>query len=411
MTETESLLQQISSGEDSFLELKEIMLTDNCVTGPHRNGMADEMAAMANSNSGTILLGVNDKTRAITGIPGQALDLVETWVRNIVNDLIKPPLICQIKKVRLDLEAGSRNLIKVSIPRSLFVHQSPGGYLHRIGSSKRQMTPEYLARLFQQRSQARLIRFDEQVVAHAPLEALDESLWQRLRSPLSPPDRLEFLNRLKLVSDDESGVSHPTVSGILMCCRQPEEYLASAFIQAVCYRGTARDASWQLDAREITGPLDHQIFEACRFVERNMKIGARKQPHRVDVPQFAMNAVFEAIVNAVAHRDYSVYGSKIRLHVFSDRLELYSPGTIPNTMTIDSLAERQSARNELLTSLLAKCPVERSNFSLLRSHIMDKRGEGVPIIIAHSLELSGKKPIYRLLDDSELLLTIFAAEP
>jgi len=411
MTETENLLRQIKSGEDSFLELKEIVLENAFVVGPHRNGMADELAAMANSNSGTVILGVNDKTREISGIPDEALDLVETWVRTIANDLIKPPLICQIKKLQLDLPTETRSIIKISIPRSLFVHQSPGGYLHRIGSSRRQMTPEYLARLFQQRSQARLIRFDEQTVVNAPLEALEENLWQRFKSPLSPSEKFEFLSKLKLVSTDEEGAIHPTVSGILMSCLHPEEFLPNAFIQAVCYKGEDRDANYQLDARDITGPLDQQIFAACRFVERNMKVGARKEPHRIDIPQFAMNAVFEALVNATAHRDYSIYGSKIRLHIFSDRLELYSPGTIPNTMTIDSLSERQSARNELLTSLLAKCPVEQSNFELLRSHIMDKRGEGVPIIISHSLKLSGKRPIYRLLDDSELLLTIFAAKP
>jgi predicted HTH transcriptional regulator len=80
-------------------------------------------------------------------------------------------------------------------------------------------------------------------------------------------------------------------------------------------------------------------------------------------------------------------------------------------MTIDSLSERQSTRNELISSLLAKCPVQGGNSELMRTHIMDKRGEGVPIIISHSLELSGKRPEYRLLDDSELLLTIFAAQP
>ncbi len=120
-----------------------------------------------------------------------------------------------------------------------------------------------------------------------------------------------------------------------------------------------------------------------------MKIAARKIPERQDFPQYSINAVFEAIVNAVAHRDYSIYGSKIRLHMFDDRLEIFSPGAIPNTMTIDSLPLRQYARNELITSLLAKCSVSKS-FGLTeeRTHIMDKRGEGVPIIINESLNIN-----------------------
>ncbi len=98
-------------------------------------------------------------------------------------------------------------------------------------------------------------------------------------------------------------------------------------------------------------------------------------------------------------------------HIFADRLEIFSPGSIPNTMTVDSLSERQSARNELLSSLLARCPMNVNAIGSQRSFIMDKRGEGVPIIITESEKLSGRKPEYLLLDDAELKLTIFAAKP
>jgi predicted HTH transcriptional regulator len=142
-----------------------------------------------------------------------------------------------------------------------------------------------------------------------------------------------------------------------------------------------------------------------------MRVFAVKAPHRIETPQFSMNAVFEAVVNAVAHRDYSVYGSKIRLHLFADRLELFSPGALPNTMTVDSISERQSTRNELLSSLLARCPMNVDAAGSRRGFIMDKRGEGVPIIIMESEKLSGIKPKYALLDDAELMLTIYAAKP
>jgi len=159
----------------------------------------------------------------------------------------------------------------------------------------------------------------------------------------------------------------------------------------------------------LFGPLDQQIADACAFVEKNMLVQATKDPARQDVPQFAMRAVFEAVVSAVAHRDYSIQISKIRLHLFSDRLELYSPGAIPNTMTIESLPLRQAARNELLASLLARCPAIEKMDTGERSYIMDRRGEGVPIILSASKKLSGRFPEYRLIDDSELLLTIYAA--
>ena len=261
-------------------------------------------------------------------------------------------------------------------------------------------------------NQSRLIRFDEQTVAGVSPEDLNQKLYERFRTPLSPPDTNEFLEKLKLISPDEDGVPHPTVSGILMATESPEKYISSAYIQAVCYIGSDR-SSTQLDAQDICGPLDIQIKDACKFIQRNMKVRAIKNPMRIETPQYSLNAIFEAVVNAVAHRDYSIYGSKygskIRLHIFSDRLELFSPGTIPNTMTIESLSLRQSSRNELLSSLLARCPMNFDAIGSKRSFIMDKRGEGVPIIITESLELSGKKPEYTLIDDSELRLVIYAA--
>jgi len=407
--ETEALLTQISLGEDTVLELKRVEFFGNNITGPHRKGMADELAAMANSRGGKVVLGADDKSHEITGIPKEKLDITETWIRSIANDLIKPPLECGIRKqIIVGKHGNEKYIIRIDIPRSIFVHKSPGGYFNRIGSSRREMPPEILARLFQQRTQSRLIRFDEQIVTNAKVGDLDKRRYDQFRTPLSPQDDGEFLMKLKLVSYDEEGDLYPTVGGVLMAAESPEKFISNAFIQAVCYYGTDY-GSEQLDALDITGPLDVQIKEACKFVKRNMKVRAIKNPGRIETPQYALNAVFEAVVNAVAHRDYSIYGSKVRLHIFTDRLELSSPGTIPNTMTLESLPLRQSSRNELIASLLARRPMNFDAPGSRRVFIMDKRGEGVPIILSESFALSGKYPEYRLIDDSELKLTIFAA--
>lgn len=413
------LIEKIRLGEDSLLELKEVRFGRGRVTGPHRDSLADELAAFANSRGGVCVLGVEDGTRELIGIPVDRLDLVDTFVRELCADSITPPLVPSI--VRMSLPAGTGDqvaVIKVDVARSLFVHRSPGGYLHRAGGSKREMSPEYLARLFQQRSQARIIRFDEQVVPTANLDDLSEALWKRFATPRSVDVREDLLIKLGMARVDDDGTVRPTLSGILMATEDPRRWIPNAFIQAVAYRGReARpDAAgdvYQLDAADISGPLDRQVVDACRFVMRNMKTAASKDQGRTDIPQFDMTAVFEAIVNAVAHRDYSIYGSKIRLRLFEDRLELYSPGAIPNTMTVESLPYRQSARNEVLSSLLAKCPVPADAPWLRtdRQTLMDKRGEGVRIILDNSSKLAGRVPQYQLLDDSELLLTIPAASP
>lgn len=410
------LLGRIALGEDSVLELKRVEFRGNRIIGPRRSDMADELAAMANTVSGTVVLGIDDKTRDIPGLPEEKLDIVEDWLRSICSDSIDPPLECVIRKrILRDGEGAEKIIIRVDVPRSLFVHRSPGGYFRRIGSSKREMKPDALARLFQQRSQSRIIRFDEQAVPSTSMDDLNPRLWKRFRTSLSSENNREFLEKMRLITRDISGEGgdadefRPSVAGILMTSDAPESSIPNAFIQAVCYRGTRRSGSYQLDAKDITGPLDVQIAGACRFVERNMRVFAVKAPCRIETPQFSMNAVFEAVVNAVAHRDYAIYASKIRLHIFSDRLEIHSPGCLPNSMTVESIAERQSSRNELLTSLLARTPMNVNAPGSRRGFIMDKRGDGVPIIITESEELSGRRPEYRLLDDAELLLTIFAA--
>lgn len=373
----EGIEDLIRFGEDSVREFKSIRIQGKRVAEPDAREISDDFASAANASGTTFLFGVNDKTHAIEGVPFDKLEIAETWLRNICNDSVKPALPATIRKIAARNSAGEE--------------------------------PEMLARLFQQRSQTRLVCFDEQVVSQAEAGELLAPLYTRFRTELSSADDSEFLRKLHFIAPDVDGVMRPTVAGVLFATEHPESYLPSAFIQAVCYRGVERNADYQLDARDITGPLDVQIEEACRFVERNMRIAAIKNPARIDIPQYAMNAVFEAIVNAVAHRDYSISGSKIRLHMFADRLEIFSPGGLPNSMALDEIGERQFARNELICTCLSRCPVRKRFAEVRRERIMDKRGEGVPVILSASDRLSGRQPEYKLLGESELLLSIYSA--
>ena len=314
-----------------------------------------------------------------------------------------------------DFEFREQPIIRIEVGPSIFVHESPRGYLHRIGSAQTRIQPDQLARLFQQRSQSRLIRFDETPVEDAPMTALEEKLWRRF-APNDTTDTTEVvLHKLVLAREGNDGRQHPTISGLLMASRVSHEYLKGSFIQAAAHRGTTiapegDSTFYQQDAQDITGPLDEQILGACDFVRRNMRVSAVKHADggREDRPQFDMVAVFEAVVNAVAHRDYSMPGSKVRIRLFDDRLEIYSPGMLVNTMSIDSLPYRQAARNEVLTSLLARCVVPQNKKSYTkRVCTMDNRGEGVTLILNRSEALSGKRPEYRMLDSSELRVTIY----
>lgn len=403
-----SLSHRIRLGEDSTLELKRVEMAGNRITSPSRQDFADELAAFANSRGGTLVLGVDDKTREILGIPLECLDAVEKWVSEICNDAIKPVLDAGVHKLELNLADGRTvPVIRVDIPRSLFVHKSPGGYFRRLGSSKREMPVEILARLIQERSQSRMICFDESLVPSTELGDLNYALTRRfLRENAVTEDVTEMAARkLGLVVNDEDSTPRLTLAGVLLCTQKPQQWLSHAYIQAVSYAGDRTDVDYQTDARDIEGPLDEQVAEALHFVRRNMRVRATKTTVRSDYPQFSERAVFEALVNAVAHRDYSMAGMRIRLHLFGDRLELYVPGALVNMLTTDSLHLRQASRNELIVSLLARCPAPAD---LGRMNLMDRRGDGVPIILWESRRLSGHVPEYTLIDESELRLVIWA---
>ncbi|MCP4545755.1 MAG: transcriptional regulator [bacterium] len=405
------LLRKIQLGEDSTIELKAVVFKGSRVAGPDRRQLADELAAIANTADGVLVLGVDDETRDIIGIPRERLDAVEKYVLEACNDSIKPPLAVRLIRMELPDTLGElRPIIKIDVPRSLFVHESPGGYFQRSGSWKRKLSPEALARLFQQRSQVRLIRFDEQTVPETTAADLEEVLWLPFIGPHTT-DPIGTLHKMKLLTLDERGCERATVAGVLTASAHPEERLPGALVEAVRYRGVHQDSNYQIDSARIVGPLPRQIDEALAFARRNMRVAAVKDPTRTEVPQFSIRAMFEAIVNAVAHRDYSIHGSKIRMFLFDDRLELYSPGALANTVTVDSLALRQSTRNETISSVLGRCPVGERAADAGRRFFMESRGDGVPIILRESSELAGREPTYRVIADSELLLTIWSAPP
>ena len=275
------------------------------------------------------------------------------------------------------------NLVKhglaVDVARGTAQHDSPGGSFRRVGSAKRPMSGDERMRLAQQRGQARFVWFDRQVVPGTGFGTLYDELWKPLVSAAGAVNPETALEKQALLAQDDAETMRATVAGVLLCTRNPEHWLPCACITATRYRGTDR-ASGQVDAQEITGPLDRQVADAVAFAVRNMQVSARKTPARVNQPQYSDKALFEALVNAVAHRDYAVRGSRIRLSMFADRLEIQSPGALPNSLTVDSMADRQATRNEALTSALGRLPVDGIPGSEERRYFMERRGDGVPLI-------------------------------
>ena len=204
------LTEKIYLGEDSTIEFKREL--------PHRESLADEIAAFANASGGVILIGVDDDGDLV-GMNRQDLDRTEKTVVEVCRDNIDPMVHILTEKLRID----DKNLLKIEVPRSPFVHKTSNGYFIRQGSSKREMTTEQLARLLQSRSQAHRISFDEQFVPHTHKDTLRKKLYRRfITEGATDREKIEdlLLKRRLLVKEGQE--YRASVAGLLMCHDSPE---------------------------------------------------------------------------------------------------------------------------------------------------------------------------------------------
>ncbi len=398
----EEIERQLAAGEDARAEFKEVALGARGVRSPNTEDMAAEMVAFANAEGGVVFLGVDDGG-IVRGLPQGRLSQIERWIVNVATNNCDPPLRPFLRREPLPLPGGAEAVIMlVEVRRGLYVHATRSGrHYVRVGSSKQILTGAPLSRLFQERGRAFV--FDEQPVPTATTEDLDRTRLEPFfaeRPPSIPwPD---LLRNTKVVATTDPGPDRPTVAGLLAFGKAPHTHLPSASIDAAVYRGGRLTSEDLVHPEKIEGRVDIQIDDASAFVERFMLKPARKPAGREDHPQYDIGVVHEAIVNAVAHRDYSIAGSRIRLFLFAERLELYSPGGLPNTVTIETMPYRVFTRNQLLVSFLSRMTSRRTGRAFLES-----RGEGVRRILEEGEAHSGRRPVYELFGE-ELRLTIWA---
>ncbi len=403
-TSDAEIRQRLRLGEDSSWEFKQIEFKGNRPTSPRRDELADEMAAFANASGGILLCGVTDEGRIQRMSPEQVA-AVDRLLVEISTDVVKPALRINVHHRELDGDA----FVLVEVPRGDTVYERDGRVFIRVGATKRRLDGDERLRLVQNRAQSRYLWFDKQIVPNTGFETLSERLWEPLLSVAGADEPRRGLMNLRLLAQDEAGVHRATVAGVLLCTQSPQEWLPQAVIAATHYRGQDR-ASGQLDAQEIIGPLPLQIADAVKFVARNMRVAARKLPEREDVPQYSTAAVFEAVVNAVAHRDYSISSRRIRLSMFRGHLEIDSPGQLPNGMTIEGMETSQATRNEVIASVFGRIPVGEVPGAGHRRYLMERRGDGVSIIKTQTQEATGSLPQYEVVDRSSLVLKIPAAK-
>src|SRR5689334_15003617 len=188
----------------------------------------------------------------------------------------------------------------------------------------------------------------------AYLGALDGAVGRTPAAENKAAGSAELLARLSALGLGQGAGSdwHPTVAGLLLFGQAPHQFLPQMQIKAARFRG-GDVTGLIVDRAELTGPVAPLIDAVTQFVARNMRVSSSIEGiYRRDVPEYPIQAVREAITNAVAHRDYSQTGQKVQVRIFDDRLEIESPGGLAGPVTLDTLEVRRYSRNPRLVQAM-----------------------------------------------------------
>ena len=415
--DTKALMASIHAGEDTELELKEIVFRGSRVSFAKEEGraasrLAEVFVSMANTSGGIVVMGVRNVDRTPVGIDPERRDLLEQFVVNVATENCLPLIVPSLNWEFLPGEDGAPKLcLIVEIARSGFgVHQtSDGRYLQRIGSHRRSIPAERLARMLSARRLASPI--EERPVFGSGLDDLHDLRLERYfrdRFPdwSRPADWTATLVAHKLAAVTDSGVI-PTHLGILLFAEQPERYLPGVYVDLVAYRHDTADGN-TADSRRITGPLPEQIGQVLTYFWSSPLIpvvSRKERDGRRDFPSYVQTALQEAVVNAIVHRDYEIRGSQIIVRLFPDRIELQNPGALYNTLTIESVYAgcQPVRRNQFLAGFMRDY-----KSALTGTSYMEARGEGFLNLVRDSERLSGRRPLLEQMGDATRL-TIYAA--
>ncbi len=321
--------------------------------------LAETLIALANAHGGDVLLGVTPAGK-VAGVT--SADEARAAVQ-AAGLLATPPLILPLPQL---IELDGKAVCLVEVPPGLPHVSSLGGrYLIRSGRENRLLTTSELSSLLLARSEA---GFESRPAPGAGLADLDPAAIQSYQDALAAPTG-ESWQRLLLargcLTEAADGLL-PTYAGVLLFGRQPQRFVPSAEIILVRYAGPQMgDEFARHDAR---GTLPEQIRQAETFVNTHMRRGMRiKGFTREETAEYPISVIREAIVNAVAHRDYAIHGEGIRVLMFSDHMEIYSPGRLPGHVTLENLLSERFSRNEAIVQALSDLGfVERLGYGIDR---------------------------------------------
>lgn len=330
-----TLQEEIENGESKTLEFKAVL--------PTGADLAKTIIAFANTSGGKLIIGVNDQ-RKIVKLDDEDIFAMQDKISSIIHDRCYPNILPEIYTANiigqlvLVVEVFRGNLLPYYLKQE---GKNNGTYI-RIGATNRKASFENILELERHK---RHVGFDEEINYDFKLESLDLTPILSRFATMGKPCDNEKLKNLKLIKE-KNGTTHPT-NALLILLGMLEH------VAMKCSRFRGKTMEVFLDKKEYSGDLFSQLENAENFIKNYIHLrGEIKGLQRIDTYEIPAEAIREALVNAVVHRDYSNRGRDVKVGVYDDIVNIVSPGGLPNTITEQDLLQgRSEIRNRSIASV------------------------------------------------------------
>ena len=334
------LIDIIKAGENSRVEFKQDI--------KHQDSLLQEIVAFANTEGGRIIIGIHDKTFQIIGLTKEQKDNIDTKIANITNDLIRPFLQIITDTTLID----NKLLLIITIPKGINQPYNTKGAIYiRQGSTKRLLSDkDEILRFYQSSGN---LYADEMIVENTSIKDVDLN---KIKNYLTAQKKkVSSINKQLLVNLGVLKNEKLTLGGLLFFGNNPQQYKPVFLIKAVSFFGNSIGGKDYRERLDIQGTIPEMFDAGVRFFKNNLK--HTQQDRNVNLPgilEIAQVAIEELLQNALVHRDY-LRNSPIRLLIFDNRIEIISPGKLPNNLTVENIKLGNAvARNNLLVSYCSK---------------------------------------------------------
>ena len=383
------ILGRIEGGEDDQTEFKRIF---------DKSSVGKAVCAFANTEGGVIILGVTDG-QEIVGVDQDAEEIQEK-LTSFLQTCCSAPVNARLGRHKDP--KGWVHWVDVHRQRGLEPMQYDGQVWVRRGRSSVRPSPAELQELY---NAFGYILTEERTIQAATASDVDMGAFrtylqkQGLDILTEPqPDHNDDLRNRGVVADS-AGELHPTLYGVLAFGKQPQKYphMSNFMIECAVYMGTDRSSD-VLVTSKVAGRIDEQVLRSVDWLNSLGRFESYRGLLREDRPLLPPRAIRESLVNAVAHRDYAVTGSKILLEVFEGHVDVTSPGGLPNSINAQSVLAggHPRTRNESI-----------ANYMVVMD-LMEQRGRGWPTMRHEMLGFNGTEP--ELIEDGTFVRVRFSLQ-